>query len=200
MRGVDPTAVHAIDGSLHTGTLADAQIPAAITRDAEWSAIDFLTATAQAALSAERTLAPSTVMSGLGWELRKTTNQTFNNTITLATIGGLSFTVPTGVSIAIHLLLRISTSAVADIRLFWSLPAGAAFRGNIVSDNQAFRAWDGSELAFGGGAANEVFSIEGVLTIGVNGGTAALQGAQGTAEVSDTIFQADSFMAVYRTA
>lgn len=44
---------HAVNGADHSGTLDDAQIPAAVTRDAEINAIDFLVGTAQGFLSGE---------------------------------------------------------------------------------------------------------------------------------------------------
>lgn len=196
---VSGVAVHALDSGFHSGELADAQVPATISRDSEWNAIPFLTVSAQSALSAERAITPSNNMAPLGWETRKTSNQTVNNTTTLVTITGLAQTLPVGTSVFVHYLLRVATTAVADIKLAFSLPAGANFRGLVIGDNIGTIAWDGVSRTFNSGATGEVIEIIGVITLPTNGGTVDLQFAQGTATAVDTTVEAESCVYAFRT-
>jgi hypothetical protein len=151
---------------------------------------------------------------GLGF-INKVGNQDFTNTTVLADVTGMSFTAEAGAVYKIECRFAIGGPTAADVRLAWSVPAGAIMARNIlaaaagVADNAStsmvnIRRGAATQQIGGtsGGVTNDFTGWweDTILTMDVTGGTVKLQGAQGTANVTPTRFQGDSYMIVTRIA
>lgn len=198
--GSGGAAVHALDSASHSGVLTDAQIPADITRDSEWNGIDFLTVSAQGALSAERLMTPGSASGIQPAVLRKTTAQTVNNSTTLVNLSEIVFTPAINTVWHVRYVLRVTTTAAADLRLGMSLPAGASLVGVIRSDGTSMESWTGgTQSVLCNGSGTEIVTVDAIVIMGATSGAIQLQFAQGTATAVDTTVEVDSIMIAERT-
>lgn len=137
-----------------------------------------------------------------------TADRVVNNSTALVTATGLTIPVGIGGIYEVEAYLIYNSSTTADLSLSWSAPAGAVLdwvsnapastttgpNGDI--QRTAFSV--GSVALIGGAGANAVAMPTGTLTIGATAGNFLLQFAQGTAEVSDTIIRAGSWIKLTR--
>lgn len=119
--------------------------------------------------------------------VRKTADQTVNNSTVLVDDDDLKFAV--GANEVWFVLMRLlhSTSIVADLKVGVTVPAGTAFCWGEQSSNVSALAFGDVRGVLSATVANPKLAVlHGVLTIGAVAGVFQIQWAQNTAEVSDT--------------
>jgi hypothetical protein len=139
--------------------------------------------------------------------------QNFTNTITPANVSGMSFTAVANATYLIQARFAVGGPTAADVRLSWSVPAGAVMNRNIlaaaagVADNAStsmvnIRRGAATQQVAGtsGGVSNDFTGWweDTQLIMGASAGTVQLQGAQGTLNATPTVFQASSYFTVER--
>lgn len=121
-----------------------------------------------------------------------------SNTTTYQDSNTLQFVLLANKSYAFRLYLRYNCSAVADIKLQWSLPAGASYmmHGTGYDTGGALVVFDAvtASQAFGGTGANIDLVLEGVIINGANSDAAILQAAQNTAEATNITILGGSYL------
>lgn len=95
---------------------------------------------------------------------------------------------------AFEFVPQYDSTAVADIRFGFTLPAAATISWAPTGNNDLST----TTIALAASGNARKGTIEGIITIGATPGTAQLIFAQDTAEVSNTILQANSIMTVIR--
>ncbi|HVE27783.1 MAG TPA: hypothetical protein VNC22_20395 [Sporichthya sp.] len=138
---------------------------------------------------------------------RKTTNETVNNSSTLQNDDEIFLAVEA--SCVYHFELRISSDSgtTPDLKLGFTYPTGTTIRWSGVDADTA-----GAVRITGGltetsvpavvGGTPSVFAsyYSGVVITGVNAGTLQLQWAQNSANLSNSIVQAGSYLLLQRVA
>lgn len=163
-------------------------------------------------------IAGNLTVTGVGPEtyIEKNGAQNFTNTTVMADITDMSFTAEPNFVYEIRLRAAIGGPTAADVKLAWTVPAGAQMSRNILAasaaglaDNQNttmtnIRRGAGTQQSGGtsGGTANDFTGWweDTILKVAGTGGTVQLQGAQNAANVTPTVFQDDSWMIVRRVA
>lgn len=161
-------------------------------------------------------VADSTQASGLKWAtgteiVRKTSDETVNNSSTLQDDNDLLYAIAANEVTYFTIQLIYSSSTVADIKTSITVPAGATLRagpvsgiGFTVSETitffNALTSSGGAMGNFGGkGAGTERYvTIVGSVRTGGTSGNVTFQWAQAAAEVSDTKVHTDSYIIVWR--
>ena len=150
--------------------------------------------------------------SGKGWFsnragfVRKTADQTVNNSTTLADISDLSVTLLAGRNYQLRGVLFTNTAVAAS-----GLRAALAGSATFTDLRYMIQIWDLSTRSLGSvsvlnvlntavfkatiSAVDNCILIEGCCTVNT-GGTLKIQGAQGTADASNTLFKRGSFLTV----
>ncbi|MDP2074642.1 glycosyl hydrolase family 28-related protein [Hydrogenophaga sp.] len=135
----------------------------------------------------------------------KNTDQSVNNTTAVVADNSLIVSVEPYQRLKFDCMVRYNTSAVADIRFTFVGPAGSNIRwsadggglwnpaGSFVSDGEAA---GGTEKQFLGSGGSRWVHLIGYCINGPTEGTFGLRFAQGTAEVSNTIVQAQSHLQI----
>lgn len=137
--------------------------------------------------------------------VRKATTETVNNSAALQNDNELKFAMGANDVWAFQLYLRYDSSAVADIQMDISVPAGASVDGVAVGRNSAgtmisIEVGLTSALNLGGQGAGTTVRAE-ITGVVINGGTAGdfqLRWAQLAAEVSDTKVLSDSYLIAHK--
>lgn len=144
--------------------------------------------------------------------LRKTADETVNNTATLQNDDVFFVAVPTAGVFVFDLTLFYTSNNTADIKFAFTHPAGAVVRWGTAGlassatatsgDSQyAAAVGSGSTVLIGGGNATTVMMfISGILEMGGTAGTFQLQWAQNTADASNTTVNTYSNMRMWRVA
>ena len=139
--------------------------------------------------------------------VRKTADQTVNNSITLVAVDDLLWAVGASEVWAWDLYLYSNSSTVADVKIGWAVPAASllpwqGFGTNAAGSDDIFSALGSGSTPglYGGGAAEMIFCGRGLYIGGANAGNVQLQFAQNTAEVSDTKILANSCLIVAQLA
>lgn len=145
--------------------------------------------------------------------LRKSANQDFTNTVAMADITDMSFSAVANGVYRIEGRYAIGGPTAADVRLAWTVPAGATMARNVLAAATGLASNDSTSVAFlrrgattqqqggtSGGAVNDFTGYweDILLFMGATAGTVQLQGAQGTANATPTRFTADSYAVVTR--
>jgi hypothetical protein len=137
----------------------------------------------------------------------KASNETVNNSNTVQDDNDLSFAIGANEIFTWQTVLFFTSSAVADFRLTFTVPAGATVRFGGMGNSTALvmvvgvASASGTELAFGGNGATEMMvNVWGYVANGATAGTVQLQWAQNTPEVSDTILLAGSTLSPIQIA
>ena len=134
--------------------------------------------------------------------IRKTADETVNNSTTVQNDNDLKITVAASEIWAIYLFILHNSSAVADFKIGFSDPGGGAtLRWAAVSGSTpvALNAIASTENIAGAGADRKV-DYAGVYVGGTAAGTLNFQWAQQTAEVSDTKVLANSYILAFKLA
>lgn len=135
---------------------------------------------------------------------KKASDQTVNNTATLANDSDLSFPVLANAVYELRMLLLYNSGTTPDIKFAWSIPAGLAMTWVVTGfDTTGVLIFgnidaEGSTRALGGTGGNVAAQVTGVVNVGVNSGTLTLQWAQNTATVANTAVKAGSWGSLTR--
>lgn len=130
----------------------------------------------------------------------KQTDETLNNDTTFQDDDDLQFPVEIYDKYEFSGMIFFNSSAVADIKLQWSLPTGGvvkmAYHDSIspLAAGAPFTIDTGGSKAFDGAGADRGILFWGVYIGGGGAGSVKLQWAQNTAEVSDTKVLAGSYL------
>ena len=133
--------------------------------------------------------------------VRKTADETVNNSTTLQDDDVLKWTVAANEVWAFEFFLRVSSEATPDFKAGWTVPSGASMAwARVVAAPAELNAGETLLVAtFGGGIYDSVF-CRGVVVNGANAGTVQLQWAQNTADASNTQALANSWIIAHRLA
>lgn len=142
---------------------------------------------------------------GLGMPVfaRLASNFTKNNSVTLADVTALSFTVAANETWAFEVVVFGVSTVAADWKFDFTGPAAptAVFVGVTGSmdlpTTSAVNAFSSAFVA-GAGGVQEQLIIRGLLRNGANAGTVQLQAAQNTLDVSTTTIFAESYLIAWR--
>ncbi len=195
---VDAALVNTGPGA--TGPIGSATVVPIITIDAKGRVT---------ALSSATITTGTLTGTGLGSLIlvRKTLDETVNNSAVFQNDDALTFTAVANSVHVIEITVWYDTSTVADIKFQMTGPSGSFTQLGIfgldvaaVSRTEKI-SWQATGGAVGGlGGGNAVMAKISVLyTVGVTGGPTTLQWAQNTAEATDTKVLAGSYMLVHTT-
>ena len=138
--------------------------------------------------------------------VRKTADQTVNNSTTLVNDTHLLFAVLASEIWELELLVKVNSSAVADWKIAFTLPAAATM---LMLPSDKIGGTSGSNLTdavdattsriynHDGGSYNMLW-LKAIYVGGANAGNIQLQWAQNTAEVSDTKVLANSYLIAHK--
>jgi hypothetical protein len=124
--------------------------------------------------------------------IKKTTDQTVNNSETLVDDTELVFNISAGKVYGLKINLYYNVNALADMDIKMVLPAAAAFYGNIETPLNGNSAITDAEFKINCGGESFAL-IDGILKNPTNAGTFQFQFAQNSAHASDcTIYKGSS--------
>lgn len=134
---------------------------------------------------------------------RKTSTQTVNNSITLVTDTALSVAVEANGLYRAHLHLIYNSNTTADFRYSFSAPAGTTLtnftaQGGNTANWQVLVAPSGGVSGINGTGGDAPLNVWGIVAVGANAGTFAVQWAQFVANASDTTVKAGSYLELVR--
>lgn len=128
----------------------------------------------------------------------KGSDQTVNNSATLVNDSALFASVAANAIYRFEMHLRYSTNTTANLKLAYTFPAGLTMKNDLIGKGSGTSVLDifaGDQTAqwliSGNGAASR---LTGTITVSSTPGTWQLQWAQQTANVSNTIVQAGSYL------
>lgn len=142
------------------------------------------------------------LVDGLTKVVRKTADETVNNSTTLQNDDALKLAVSANQVWALRLYLLHNTSAVADIKITLTGPAGSTIYGRTVATSVTATLTEqtGASMAFQGDGAAALETIDFLVIIAGTAGDIQLQWAQNTLEASDTKVLANSCLLAVQTA
>jgi len=122
--------------------------------------------------------------------VRKTADETVNNSTTLQDDDALKVPVPANSVWHIHCAILYNSGGTPDIKFSLSVPTGATYMLGIVRGDAASQInWQASAsgaLAADGQGADYFLLLEAIVTVGATAGNAVVQWAQNMADASDT--------------
>ncbi len=139
--------------------------------------------------------------------IRKTANETVNNSTTLQDDNHLFAALAANEIVFFSALIIHVGNATADFKLAWTVPAGATLRWSMPNARvSAAEILAGASVEIGSGVAISCQGstsrlgqlVHGLVRNAATPGNLQLQWAQNTAAVVDTIVQLDSFFTVWR--
>lgn len=135
---------------------------------------------------------------------KQTSNLTKNNSSAFSDLPGMLFAVLSGEVWAFHAWSYWNSNATADAK--WTVTAPAASTGAFGLTGHGAPLTAGNETTFGNpvaiislGTNNQTSVLAGYITAGANGNV-QLQAAQNTATVTDSVWQANSFIVAHRVS
>jgi len=130
----------------------------------------------------------------------KAVDETVNNSSVLQNDDDLLFSVLANEKYAVELHLNISTGATPDWKANWTKPAGATVTHCMAYNNTGtFQDWKTTDLGIvSSGSGAEAIHIWAAVIVGGTAGTIQFQWAQDTANASNTIVKAGSYMIAQR--
>jgi hypothetical protein len=134
--------------------------------------------------------------------IRKTADETVNNSAILQDDDHLSFSIGASEEWVFEIVLAFTSNATADLQIAVTVPSGASvFYGAHIGTPPNFTATSGTGL----GVSSAGGALEGVLITGwvlnsTTAGTVQLQWAQNTADLSDTVVKKGSYLTHFRVA
>lgn len=140
--------------------------------------------------------------------IRKTADQTVNNSTTLVADTDLAASATVNETYAFEYNLFMSTNSTADIKVALKWPTGAVcswmvvgyletsvtFQINLTS--ATYQTASGTAQPYGGGTDYPTMQIKGLLRMGSTAGNLALWWAQNTLNASNTTVKQDSWMRI----
>ena len=135
--------------------------------------------------------------------VRKTANETVNNSSVLQNDDHLLKALAANEVWLFEAVLWYTSGATPDIKLAWTVPAGATLAWSTLNGvNAAGASWEGGAAEstsgtardFASGAGTRLTHVVGYVANGATAGNLQLQWAQNTANASDTIMLANSIL------
>lgn len=132
--------------------------------------------------------------------VRKTADQTVNNSTTLVNDDHLLLALGANEVWAFHLCPLVNSGATPDIKFGWTVPSGASGYWNYTGQNagatttNTFDIITGGTNARGGFAGSLPFVLHGIVICGATAGNLQFQWAQNTANASDTKVLTNSYL------
>lgn len=150
-----------------------------------------------------------TVFDTLPRRKAKTADQIVNDSTALVNDTALSLPVESLAVYQVEAYLLYNSTTTADLSIKWAVPTATAFAWTPNSPSAGTPSATGdvnrigllaaSQITVGGGGAPDMVALPtGTLTVGATSGNLTLQFAQATAEVSDTILRAGSWIKLTR--
>lgn len=126
----------------------------------------------------------------------KSADETVNNSATLQNDDQLFLSVAANTFYELNLRLIMNSNATANFKLQFTAPAGAGFSSHSIEGNAAtaLTGPGGAGGTYTGVAADKIVIVGGQFSTAGTAGTLQLQWAQNTANVSNTIVKANSYM------
>lgn len=122
--------------------------------------------------------------------VRKSANETVNNSAVMQDDDELLFAVAANTSYYFELFLIVLSQAAADIKLSFTMPAGGAV--NFQIGTSEYTAADTPSVSTDGG--DQIITIRGIARNSSTAGNCTLQWAQNAADASDTIVKTPSLL------
>lgn len=134
---------------------------------------------------------------------RKVADETINNTATFQDDDALRIAVAANCVYEMHAEVRYTTGAVPNIKFQWTFPAGLTMRYSAHIIPAAAAAWVDFPLiqtdAVGCDDSASLATMTGQVIVSSTAGTLQLQWAQNTANASNTVVSAGSYIRLQRT-
>jgi hypothetical protein len=140
----------------------------------------------------------------------KSIDETVNNSATLQNDDALVLAVNSTATYEVSGIIRYNSGTTPDIKFAWTAPASATFFWECIGLDTGASGVTGTvsrqALAIGdtvgiGGTGNDLAaSIKGILTVASTAGNLQLQWAQNTANASNTIVRANSYIVARQIA
>jgi hypothetical protein len=138
--------------------------------------------------------------------VRKSADETVNNTATLQADDQLVLPVAASVTYRFMLRLIVNTNATADFKMQFTFPSGTtmsydAFTGSnpdTAASSLQGPSTQATISAFSGVAADQTLHIVGMIITSTTAGSMGLTWAQNTANVSDTIVKTNSYWEIWQ--
>lgn len=200
------------DGSGSTDTNLYRSGPSALQTDDSFTASSLTTAGAVSGGSLTTT--GNLSVTGIGGTLfaRKAASTNRNSTTTNTADPDITFSVVNGAIYEVDGFLIYSGDPAGDLKIGFQGPVGATFSwagtgqpasassatGSVITDQQSING-TGFQLGCLSGT-NLTCKIKGLLRVGINSGTFAMNWAQVVSNANDTIMAADTFMTLRRVA
>lgn len=134
--------------------------------------------------------------------VRKTADETVNNSNTLQDDNELLFAVGANEIWAFQMFIRYDSSAAADLNIGWSVPSGTTLRwkGSGLTGTSTMSESDEDAIGTMGVGTEEASSYDGVVVVGATAGSVTLRWTQFTATVADTTMRVNSYIIIHRLA
>lgn len=136
----------------------------------------------------------------------KTADQTVNNSATLVNDSVLLAAVAANSTYRFELGVRYNSNSTADINTGWAVPSGTIMAFDIIgvasgASATTIRAWDSNtNFAFEGAGGVTSFRESGLIVTSSTAGTVQFKWAQNTANVSNTMVTAQSYLLLTKIA
>lgn len=135
---------------------------------------------------------------------RKASTEAVNNSTVLQNDDELLWAVAASVIYWFEATIQYFSTSVADIKIQWTLPAGAIMRWSAIGVDTALAfkcpsaLTESSVQSFGGDSTARVIEIRGTVIVSTTAGNLRLQWAQNTAEATNTQVIDNSFGTLHR--
>lgn len=132
--------------------------------------------------------------------VRKTADETVNNSTTLQNDDQLALAVEANVTYWLSMRLLMSSGATPDFKMLFTFPSGLTMKLHNVEPTPTISVpYDQTTVAaVSGTGADATIQVEGLVVVSSTAGTLQLQWAQNTLNASNTIVRADSTMRLIR--
>lgn len=149
----------------------------------------------------------ATTLQALISELRplyaeKTADETVNNSAALQDDNELVLAVAANTKYEVTSLIRYNSGTTPDLKVKYTVPTGATLKwAMFAAGSGVFLGYQQDETttaANDGAGVGVACLVKGILTVGVNAGSLTTQWAQNTANASNTIVQAGSYLLLRR--
>lgn len=148
---------------------------------------------------------------GIDRAVRKTSDETVNNSSTLQNDDALVIAVSASSRYRVELMLICSSSTTADIKGSWTGPSGATMTWGTFAPHRAqtninsatisvnsFAIGGVADMAGFGTSSPALYVLRGLLTVSTTAGNLQFQWAQSTAEATNTVVRANSVLSIRR--
>lgn len=123
----------------------------------------------------------------------KTADETVNNSTTLQNDDALLLAMAASEVWQFEIFIKATSSAVADFKLGWSVPTGTTMRWKISAGGQLDTLNETQTYTANmDGTSGDTIVCHGIIMVSTTAGNVVLQWAQNTAEVSNTVVEANS--------